>query len=84
MTKQDLDRSEVARGLVDDGGFGPAQRVSAIFLRCQTNGPDPLVDETRVLTRAQVTVWMDPARKREVIDRAASSPKLGQQASSCV
>jgi hypothetical protein len=80
MPEQYLNGSEVARGLVDDRRLGSAQGMGAIFPRCQTNGGYPLVYQPRVLTRAQVAISIDAARKCEVIDRAASSPKPGQQA----
>jgi hypothetical protein len=84
MPEQYLNGSEVARGLVDDRRLGSAQGMGTIFLQCQTNGGDPLVEQPCILTRAQVAISIDAARKREVIDGAASSPKPGQKASSCV
>ncbi len=84
MPEQYLNSMKVPRGLVDDRRLGSAQGMGAIFLRCQTDGSDPFVNQPRILTRAQVAISVDAARKREVIDRAASSLKPGKQASSCV
>jgi len=35
--------------------------MGAIFLRCETDGDDPLVDQPRILTRAQVAISIEAA-----------------------
>jgi hypothetical protein len=48
-----LDRAEVARALVDQGGFGPAEGVRAVGLGIQTNRTHPFIYEPCVFARGR-------------------------------
>jgi len=55
MTKQDLDGSQIARCLVNDRGFGAAERMRSVFLRLKADASDPFVDPSRAYCR--VLIW---------------------------
>jgi|HubBroStandDraft_2_1064218.scaffolds.fasta_scaffold746786_2 hypothetical protein len=51
-----------------------------IVLATQSDPSHPLVDEPGILPRADAVGVIDPARKDEVVERAASTFKPGQNA----
>jgi hypothetical protein len=73
VTKQDLYGAQIASLLIDDGRLGSAQRMCPVVLLAQPNSGDPLVNETSILTGADVIAMIDPARKDEVVERASSA-----------
>lgn len=84
MPRQYLNGAQVARGLVNQRRFGSTQRMGAVFLWSKADRSHPLVDEPCILPGAEVVIGMDSAWKREIVDTAASSLELRQQAGSGV
>ncbi|BAE52453.1 hypothetical protein amb3649 [Paramagnetospirillum magneticum AMB-1] len=80
VAKQDLHGAQVARLLVDDGRLGAAQRMRSVVLRTQTDPSNPFIDETRILTSADVLGMIDPAGKHEIVKRASSTIEPGKNA----
>ena len=66
MAEQDLDSTQIAGLFVDDGCLGPAQRVRSVVLFTQTDAGDPLVDQSSVLSRADVISVVDATWKVSV------------------
>jgi hypothetical protein len=80
VTTQDLDGSDVPRRPVNHRRHCTPKRVGAVFLWTQTDRRHPFIDQACLLPRAHVLRLIDPARKRVVLDRAASSFEPCQQA----
>jgi hypothetical protein len=80
VTEQDLNGPQIPCGFVDERRLGSAERMSAIFLACKTNGGHPLVDQSCVLPCAEVVVAMDAARECKIIDATTSTFEPSEQA----
>lgn len=52
----------------------------SIVLRTQSNSSNPFIDQSRVLSSAQVPFLVDPTRKRVVIDTATAAFEPRKQA----
>lgn len=77
MTKQDLDRSKAAGGLIDHGSLRSPQGMRAVILPTQPNRRHPLIDRSGVLPRAEMIGVVDATRKGIVIDCSSPSLKPG-------
>lgn len=71
VAEQDLHSTEIARPLVDDGRLRLAERVGPVILRAQPDPGYPLVDQSSILPGADVIGAVGPARKDELVQRAA-------------
>ena len=69
VAEQDLHGAQVARLLVDDRGFGSPQRMRPVVLTPQPDPGHPLINELGILPRADMIGVIDPARKRELVNR---------------
>ena len=72
VAQQDLNSAEVTFCLVNDRRFGTPQRMRSLFLRSKSDRHNPFAHEAGILPRAHVTLWVDPARERIIVDRAAA------------
>lgn len=59
VSKQNLNSSEIAGSLVDQGGLGTAERMRSVFLGVQANRRNPFIDQSRVLSSAEVPFVVD-------------------------
>ena len=75
VTEQNLNGSQIPRGLVDNRRLGSAQRVRAVFLRRQANGANPFVHQASILPGAEMAIRMDAAWKCEVVYAASATLK---------
>ncbi|MBB3773803.1 hypothetical protein FHS55_004448 [Angulomicrobium tetraedrale] len=73
VSKQNLNSSEIACCLVDEGGLRMAERMRSVFLGTQSNRRNPFIDQSRVLSSAEVPFVVDPARERVVVDTATTT-----------
>lgn len=80
MTEQDLDRSQVARRLVNRS-FGSPRRVSPMLRRIESDCFNPFIDEPCILPRVQVSRVIDPTWKVITVDWAAAPFQPDNQAS---
>ena len=80
MAEQNLHGTEVAGLLVDDRRLGPTQRVGPVIFWSQPDSGHPLVDQAGILPRTDMPGVIDPARKGEVVKRAASAVEPSQHA----
>ena len=67
VPQQELTGSEVAGFLVKQRDLRPSHAVGAVGGRIQANERNPLVDEPRVLSRAEVGSCLHPAWKQPVL-----------------
>ena len=67
MTQQDLHRAKVSGCLVDERSLRSAHRMRAVFRHDEANCTDPLIDQSGILTGAEVTHIVDAAREDEVV-----------------
>jgi hypothetical protein len=80
VPEQDLHGAEISGLLVDDGRFGPPQRVRPVILPTQANASDPLVDKTSVLPSADMGSVVGSAREGKVFERATPALKPSKDA----
>jgi len=80
VAEQDLHSAEITRPLVDDGRLRPAERVGPVILRAQPNPGHPLIDQPGILPGADVIGALSPARKDELVQRAAVALQSSQYA----
>src|SRR5271154_5974785 len=80
MAKQDLHRSQIARRLVDDRRLRAPQRVGAVILASQPDANDPLINQSSILTCAQMLGMISWAREHIVVGGAPASLKPSQKA----
>jgi hypothetical protein len=73
VAKQNLDRTQVTRLLVDDGGFRSPKRVRSIVFRAQCDPSHPLIDKSGRLSTTDMIGVVDPAWKHKVIKDATSA-----------
>jgi hypothetical protein len=73
VSEQDLNRSEIASGLVNDRHLRPPQRMRAVILAPKADGCYPLVHEPGKLPSADVFRSISSARKDIIIERATSA-----------
>jgi hypothetical protein len=73
MAKEDLNGAEIPRRLVDDRSLRPPERMRSIILGMKTYADDPLVHETRVLSRTHMSHVFVAAREDEVVQGTASA-----------
>ena len=78
MSEKQLDRSQIASLAVDLRRFGAAHRMRAIRAVIHPGALDPAVHDARILTRRQVRLIVDSARKNvgASIRRARFQPVL--------
>lgn len=75
VPQQNLDSAQITRGLIDHRCLGPPKRVRAVFPTIQPNGRDPLVNQPRILSRAEVAKIIHAAWKHVIVDASATSLK---------
>jgi len=63
----------IAGLLVDQRSLGASKRVSSVVLLPKPNATDPILNEPRVLARAEMVEAIDAARERIVFQRAATA-----------
>ncbi len=80
MTEQNLHGAQVTRLLVDDRRLGSAERMGAVVLRAQSDPGHPFINEPGVLPGADVVHVINPARKDELVECAASAFEPSQNA----
>ena len=80
MTEQDLNGSKVAGGSVDDRRLRSAQGMCAILALHQADSRYPFIDQSSILSGAEMSVMINPAWKNVVVHRATPPVKPGQQA----
>jgi len=73
VAQQDLDRPEIAGGLVDHRRFRATKRVRPVFGAAKSDRVDPLIHQTSILPRAKVPRVVDAARKCLVLDATTSA-----------
>jgi hypothetical protein len=73
VSEQDLNRSEIASGLVNYRHLRPPQRMRAVILAPKADGCYPLVHEPGKLPSADVFRSISSARKDIIIERATSA-----------
>lgn len=80
MAQQDLDRSQVAGGLVDHRCLRATKRMRAVLGTPKSDGIDPLVDKPGILACAEMANMIDAAWKCIIVDCAAATFEPGEQA----
>jgi hypothetical protein len=80
MAEQDLNCTQVARLLIDDGSLGSAQRMRPVVFPAQPEHRYPLVNEPSILPGADVIGMINPARKDEVVERVSSALEPSENA----
>ena len=65
MPQQKLNRTEIARLLVDLRDLSPSHRVSALCARLQTNRRHTVTDNPRILTGRNVKPFVKPTGPEE-------------------
>lgn len=80
VPKQDLDSTQIARLLVDEGCLRPAQRMRAVVLRAQADGNDPFIDQPCILPSTEMHGWIAATGKNEIVKRPNASFEPGEKA----
>ena len=81
VSEQNLDRTKIARRLIDHRGLRTSKRVCSIVLAPQTNRGHPFVNKPGILSSAEMIGVVDPTGEGIVIDRSSPPPKPGKHAS---
>lgn len=72
MSKQDLNGSQVASGLVNHGCLRATHGVCSVLGATETYSSDPFVDQPGILPGTQMTGAINSAGKGVVVYRAAA------------
>lgn len=80
VSEQNLDRTKIARRLVNHCGLRASKRVCSIVLAPQTNGSHPFVNQPGILSSAEMIGVVAPTGKGIVIDCSSPPLKPGKQA----
>jgi hypothetical protein len=82
MAEENLDGTEISRGLVDDRCFCPPQRVRSVVFAPQPDCGDPLVDQPCILSRADVPGMITPTWEGVVVQHPTATLQPNQYAGS--
>ena len=69
----------ISCGLTDKGGLGTTERICSVLLGTQPNRRNPFIDQSRVLSSAEMPLAVNSARERIVLDTAAAALQPREQ-----
>src|SRR5262249_24998937 len=84
MSEENLNRAQIAGGLVDNRCLRAPKGMRAVLLSSQSDAYDPLVYEPCILSSAEVIGVVDPTRENIVCQHTASPFQPCEQARPCI
>lgn len=76
MSKQELDRAQIASAAVDQNRLRPSQRVGAELCRIEPNAGHPILNEPGVLSRCQALRTIASTDEQELPRLSASQSEI--------